>query len=34
MHSGSGIAFDEKGEWRFRNDYDRSTIIYGVDNSS
>ena len=37
VHSGSGKAFDRKGEWSFRNDYTRNFITfdsYSVDNSS
>ena len=34
MHSGYGIAFDEKGTWSFLNDYAKNVIIFGVENSS
>ena len=34
VYSGYGIAFDEKGEQNFGNDFARNTAIIGVDNSS
>ena len=34
VYSGSGIAFDRKGEWSFGNDYATNAIIFGVDNNS
>ena len=34
VYNGYGIAFDEKGEWRFGNDYAGKAIIFGADNSS
>ena len=34
VYSCYGIAFGEKGEWSFGNDYAGNVIISGVDNSS
>ena len=34
VYSGYGIAFDEKGNWKFGNDFTRNVVIFGVDNSS
>ena len=31
VYSGYGIAFDEKIEWSFSNDYTRNVMIFGVD---
>ena len=34
VYSGYRIAFDEKCEWSFGNDFARIVIVFGVDNSS
>ena len=34
MHSGYGIAFDEKDTWDFLNDYAKNVIIFSFDTSS
>ena len=34
MYSGSGIAFDGKGEWSFDNDTARNFLTFGFDDSS
>ena len=34
MYSDYGIAFDGKDTWSFGNDYAKTVIIFGVDNSS
>ena len=34
MYSSYGIAFDEKGSWKFGNDFAGNVVIFGVDNSS
>ena len=34
MYSSYGIAFDEKREWSFANDFARNVIMFSIDNSS
>ena len=34
MYSSHGIAFDEKSEWSFANDFARNVIMFSIDNSS
>ena len=34
MYRGYGIEYNGKSEWKFRNDYAKNVIIFGVDNSS
>ena len=33
MYSGYGIAFDKAGWWSFGNDFARSVVIFGVENT-
>ena len=34
VYSGYRITFDSAGSWTFDNDFTRSAVIFGVDNSS